>query len=52
MENQTMALPAVKKLHGVGRVISAPSLEVSVSRLLPASAIIYDVYTSIKKSKV
>ena len=37
--------------HGGGRVVSASGSETSVSGSTPASAIIYDAYTSIKKKK-
>ena len=39
------------KKHGGGRVVSASGSETSVSGSTPASAIIYDAYTSIKKKK-
>ena len=37
--------------HGGGRVVSASGSETSVSSSTPASAIIYDAYTSIIKKK-
>ena len=37
--------------HGGGRVVSASGSETSVLGSTPASAIIYDAYTSIKKKK-
>ena len=37
--------------HGGGRVVSASGSKTSVSGSTPASAIIYDAYTSIKKKK-
>ena len=37
--------------HGGGRVVSASGLNTSVSSSTPASAIIYDAYTSIIKNK-
>ena len=37
--------------HGGGRVVSASGSETSVSSSTPASAIIYDAYTSIVKIK-
>ena len=50
--------PDGRKFHGGGRVVSASGSETSVSSSMPASAIIYDAYTSIinkikkKKKKI
>ena len=39
----------IRGQHGGGRVVSASGSETSVSSSTPASAIIYDAYTSIVK---
>ena len=51
MVNNTKILIENNIAHGGGRVVCVSGSETSVSGSTPASAIIYDAYTSIKKKK-